>query len=143
MRELHLPPMPVHEGDEPSFEFEIEQHEMAFLQFWQIVLSMCMRDGATSLHYHAWLNPGSLYYILSGVKYDMIPPPGEETRRVMNAAKNLISGTRIHFPFRRLFGWSRNISSRFRIVCEFGSAEWAGIVWSVDGIEGIDWHRLD
>ncbi|HEX4608936.1 MAG TPA: hypothetical protein VH092_12085 [Urbifossiella sp.] len=148
--DIRLPDLPPSgEGGSMLVEFGLGRDESDRL--WRMVLAMAVRDRALSVHYRPWRPPdGELCYLVSGVCYQLVPPPPALARQVAAAAGALVCGSRLGAATRRWLGWPLRAGGRVRLVGEYGVSEWAGVVWEIGSLPGavgplagVDWYRLD
>ena len=135
-----LPDLPTDDGL-MLVEFGRDWDELC--RMWRMVLAMAVRDGASSVHYHPWRADGHLSYLVAGVRYEMVPPHPELAHRVAAAAGALVCGSRLGAMSRRWLGWPSRAGGRVRLTGQSGESEWAGVVWAVGPLAGVEWFRLD
>jgi hypothetical protein len=114
--------LPTDDG-QTSVEFGLDWGELCRL--WRMVLAMAVRDGAASVHYHPWRADGHLSYLVSGVRYELVPPPPALARRIAAVAGALACGSRLGAVMRRWLGWPIRTSGRVRLIGKTGESEWA------------------
>jgi hypothetical protein len=112
-------------------------------RMWRMVMAMAVRDGASSVHYHPWRADGRLSYIVSGIRYELVPPPPAFAPRLIAGAGALICGSWLGAASRRWFGRPLRAEGRVRLVSGLAASDWAGVVWSIGSHAGVEWYRLD
>lgn len=138
-RRVVVPDLPPY-GADCSVQFGFGWEDASHL--WELVLTMSVRDAATSLHYHPWKSSGELWYVVDRVRYALVPPAPEMARRLALAAGAMLCGG-FGAAVRQRLGRPLRAGGRVRVLSEFGDAEFAGVVWAVGGVFGVEWHRLD
>jgi hypothetical protein len=124
-------------------EFGAGSDWAALGRMWRMALAMAVRDGASSVHYHPWRADGHLSYIVSRTRYVLVQPPQELARRAAAAAGALACGGRLKTALRRWLGWPLRAAGNVRLVTGVATSDWAGVVWSVGSLCGVEWYRLD
>lgn len=113
------------------------------IYLWRFTLAMAVRDGAVSVHYHPWRKDFELSYIVSGTRLGMVPPLRSLEVPFVAAAATLLGGSGNGSAVRKWLGGPPQASGRVRLVDASGSSDWAGVVWSADGVGGVEWYTLD
>jgi hypothetical protein len=110
-------------------------------QLWVTTFILCLRDEATSVHYHSWRGADAFSYVVAGTRHALEPPPPE-------FAEHMAAAWRERIPR----GWWQRLR---RAVCP-GAAEacevcttaggmaydWYLVCWSLPGAVGIDLYLL-
>jgi hypothetical protein len=110
---------------------------------WRQVLEIAVRDRASSVHYHPWCNGSPLTYIVAGTRYEIVPPLDYLSRTLVLAAGAMLARTRAGVWSRRFLGWPIRASGLLRLSDNGRVTEWAGIVWAIRGLSGVEWNRVD
>ena len=114
-----------------------------------IVLALAIKDNASSVHYHIWrddaMGEGTLYYVIGGVCYEMVPPPLEIVGALFAAGRRLLASRGLWGSLRRLLGRALgSCSGQFSLLDTDGrGSEWCGAVWSAGKTAGLDFYRYD
>jgi hypothetical protein len=142
VKQLQLPELPQPCPDDARLLIEFGLDWPEHIRLWKMLLAMAVRDKATSLHYHPWRSDGHLSYIVEWQRYELVPPPFNLSRRLALAAGAMMCGNRLTAASRRWVGWPLRASGRLRCASTFGTSDWAGVVWSVGSLIGVEWYRL-
>lgn len=99
---------------------------MRFRKAWVMILTLAVRDDATSVEYSLCRLPvGNLWYVVAGTRYEMVPLPDEYAPDIVEAARVLAMPGR----------WA---ALRWRLSGLFGSRAAAGMFgFSING--NVSW----
>jgi hypothetical protein len=102
-------------------------------KLWGAVLTMAVRDRATSVHYHPWRTDGRLTYVIEGrQRYEFIPPPEVHAVTIIEGARSLFTAP----PARGLLSLfvqrapEPAVCSSFTFEVGGWSVVWDAVCWS-------------
>src|SRR4051812_2852804 len=84
---------------------------------WGTLLALAYVDRASSVHYHPWLKPseGCLWYIVAGVRYELVPPPPEWASAAVGGARSLLRSGLLKWFVKRMVGSTQADAGQFRL----------------------------
>lgn len=111
-------------------------------QFWGMVLLLAVRDGASSLHLHPWRPDRGMTYIVSGVQYEMVPPPSDHGIPLVQSARCLFM--RNSSWLRRLLRPAEVSTAASFVLDVWGNLyEWDVVYWDTGARMGVDFYRAN
>jgi hypothetical protein len=137
----------ISESIDSLIEFDEEKYSSE--RFWRLVLTIAVRDSASSLHYHPWRNNSptfvshSMTYVVNGIVYGLVPPPLSAEKLLIEAARKLLAPGRFRFMRRLLTGSPSITSGHLLAETSCGTSKWFGACWGANGFAGVDLYRLD
>src|SRR5262245_2116396 len=97
-------------------------------RLWAAVLSMALRDGASSIHYHPWNGDAVLSYIVDGTRYILVHPSNDLAENFLTVAREWITPHRS--LLRPMAGPPTTCAGRIVIKTDRQCSEWLVVCWS-------------
>jgi len=114
-------------------------------KLWGMVLTMALRDRATSVHYHPWRTDGRLTYVIEGrQRYEFIPPPEAHAAAIIEIARSLFTAPPARGLLSRFVGRTRDraVCSSFTFEVGCWSVLWDVVCWSNGERAGVELFRV-